>query len=212
MSCQARRRPSAVGCQPSRAGIGASRCRRARARSLRRAAFVASTCRSAGGARPSPAAAASTASAASRPAAPDAPARGGGRGTRGEDHLAIGLDGHGDVAPEDLEALVALVQVDVGDAVVAARVVAGDREIGDVGGGDAELRRIAFDVVDSVRLNRFPAPVQSSSQAPVRRAPPRSRSGRIFRTPNEDFTGVSPPCKWSRPRLPSKGSPRPRAK
>jgi hypothetical protein len=68
----------------------------------------------------------------------------------GEENLAVGRDAHGGVRPKDLELLVALVQVEVGDAAVRALELAGDKYIGDIGARDTELRRTVFHVVECV--------------------------------------------------------------
>ncbi len=68
-----------------------------------------------------------------------------------EDDPAVGGHADGHVSFEDLEIPVPLVEVDVGDAVVAAPVGARDGEVGHVGASDAELRCVLLDVADRQR-------------------------------------------------------------
>ena len=147
-SCQAFRRPFAVGCQPRR-----SRDRRARDPGRRhdrrpcRAAFAADHLRIRRLGEVEPVRGCldrlgrGKARAAGRCAERDEAAA-------GEDHAPVGGDVDGYVRAEDLEAVHALVQVDVRDAVVRAAVLARDGDVGDVGARDAELVGVLVEVAE----------------------------------------------------------------
>lgn len=64
------------------------------------------------------------------------------------DHAAVVRHVDRDVPVEHLQAAEVLVEVYVRDAAVRAPVPAGDRQVRDVGGGDAELRRAVADVIE----------------------------------------------------------------
>jgi hypothetical protein len=70
------------------------------------------------------------------------------QGPRRKDDVAVGRDAYGRMTPEYLEALEALVQVDVGDTAVLAPELTGDKDIGKVGTRNTELRCMIPHVVD----------------------------------------------------------------
>ena len=69
--------------------------------------------------------------------------------TSRKDDTAVEGDIHGHVSPEHLEALVVLVEVDVGDSVVGAAIPARHDQVLDICACDAELRRVLVDVRQS---------------------------------------------------------------
>ena len=142
-SRQARRRPSFVGCQPRRAGIGSSEMPPPeRTVSCAAPPSWLRTRRPAGSARSRPAAADSTASAAPSLSSPDAVGEPADEAAAHEDDAPVGRNVDRGVAAEDLEAPETLVEVDVGDPVVAARVPARHEQVGDVSARDAERGRV----------------------------------------------------------------------